>query len=56
MDVTSGILQASMQMASARVTAGVQMAVLKNIMDAQQESLAILLKSMGMGQGLDIRA
>ena len=56
MDITSGIAKASMDMASARVTTGVQMAMLKNVIDAQQESLAILLKSMGMGQQLNLRA
>jgi hypothetical protein len=56
MDITSGIALASMEMASARVTTGVQMAMLKNVMDVQQESLAILLKSMGVGRQLDIRA
>ena len=56
MDITLGIAQESMQMASTRVTAGVQTAVLKNVMDVQQESLAILLKSMGLGTQLNIRA
>ncbi|MDR1377324.1 MAG: YjfB family protein [Synergistaceae bacterium] len=56
MDITSGIARASMDMASARVTAGVQTAVLKNVMDVQQESLAILLQSMGVGQQLNVRA
>ena len=56
MDITSGIAQASMDMASARVTMGVQMAMLKNVMNVQQETLALLLQSMGMGQQLDIQA
>jgi hypothetical protein len=56
MDITSGIARASMDMASAKVTAGVQTAMLKNVMDVQRESLAILLQSMGVGQQLDIRA
>ena len=56
MDITSGIAQASMDMASARVTTGVQMAVLKNVMEAQQDTLALLLNSMGVGQGVNIRA
>ena len=56
MDITSGIAHASMQMAEARVTAGVQMAVLKNVVDVQQQSLAILLESMGLGRQLNIRA
>lgn len=56
MDITSGIARASMDLASARVTAGVQVAMLKEVMNAQQETLALLLKTMGMGQQLDIRA
>ncbi|MDR2180485.1 MAG: YjfB family protein [Synergistaceae bacterium] len=56
MDITMGIAQTSMEMASAKLTAGVQMAVLKNVMDVQQESVAILLQSMGVGRQLDIRA
>ena len=54
-DITSGIAQASMEMASARVTTGVQVAVLKQIMDVQQETLALLLNSMGVGQNLNVR-
>ena len=45
-----------MEMASARVTAGVQMAVLKHIMDAQQDTLALLLRSMGVGRNLNVQA
>jgi hypothetical protein len=56
MDITSGIAKASMEMAEARVTMGAQMAVLKNIMDAQQENMALLLNSMGIGRGLDVKA
>lgn len=55
MDITSGIARASMDLASARVTAGVQVAMLKEVMNAQQETLALLLQTMGMGQQLDIR-
>ena len=55
-DITSGIAQASMEMASARVTTGVQMAMLKYIMDAQQETLALLLNSMGVGRNLNVQA
>ena len=56
MDITSGIAQASMEMASARVTTGVQMAMLKHIMDAQQDTLALLLNSMGVGSNLNVKA
>jgi len=56
MDITMGIAQTSMELATARLTEGVQTAVLKNVMDTQKEALAILLQSMGMGQQLDIRA
>ena len=56
MDITLGIAQASMQMASTRATTEAQTAVLKKVMDVQQESLAILLESMGLGKQLNIRA
>ena len=56
MDITSGIARASMDMASAKLAANVQVAMLINVMDVQQESLAILLQSMGVGQQLDIQA
>ena len=56
MDITLGIAQASMQMASARVTTEAQTAMLKNVMDVQRESLALLLESMGIGKQLNIRA
>jgi hypothetical protein len=56
MDITMGIAQASMDMAAARVTTSAQTAVLKKIMDTQQESLAILLESMGLGRQLNIQA
>jgi hypothetical protein len=55
-DITSGIARASMEMASARVTTGMQIAVLKSVMDAQQETLALLLDSMGMGRNINIKA
>ena len=55
-DITTGIARASMEMAEARVTTGVQVAVLKHIMDAQQETLALLLNSMGMGRNLNVQA
>ena len=56
MDLVTGIAQASMEMASARVTTGVQVAMLKNVMEMQQETLALLLNSMGMGRNLNIQA
>jgi hypothetical protein len=45
-----------MEMASARLTAGVQMAMLKNIMEVQQDTMTLLLQSMGLGQNLNILA
>ena len=56
MDITSGIAQASMELASARVATGAQIAVMKNVMDMQQETMALLLKSMGVGQNINIKA
>ena len=55
MDITSGIAQASMDMASARVATAVQVAVLKSVMEAQQDAMALLLNSMGMGRNLNIK-
>jgi hypothetical protein len=55
MDMISGIAQTSMEMASTKLNAEVQVAMLKKAMDVQQESLAGLLKSMGIGRQLDIR-
>jgi hypothetical protein len=55
-DLTMGIAQASMGMAAARVATGVQVAMAKNIMDMQKETMALLLKSMGVGQNLNISA
>ena len=54
MDITNGIALASMEMASANVAAKVQVAVLKNVMEVQQDSLALLLSSMGIGQNLNV--
>ena len=56
MDMVSGIAQASMEMASARVGTAVQVAVLKNVMEAQQETMALLLKTLGVGQNLNVKA
>ena len=56
MDITNGIALASMEMASARVTAGVQVAMLKQVMDVQQDTLVLLLDSLGIGQNLNIKA
>ena len=56
MDITSGIAQASMEMASARVATGAQIAMMKNVMDMQQETMALLLKSMDIGRNMNIKA
>ena len=56
MDITSGIAQASMEMASARVATAMQVAVLKQVMDAQQDTMALLLKSLGVGRNLSVEA
>ena len=56
MDITSGIARMSMEMASAKLATDVQTAMLKNVMDVQQQSLAILLQSMGVGRQLDVQA
>ena len=56
MDITSGIAQASMELASSRVALGAQVAVMKSAMEMQQETMAVLLKSMGVGQNMNIKA
>lgn len=45
-----------MDMAAARVSSAVQVSMLKNVMDLQQETMAQLLQSMGIGGALDLRA
>ena len=56
MDITSGIAQASMELASARVATEAQIAVMKNVMEMQQETMALLLKSMGVGRNMNVQA
>ena len=56
MDITSGIAQASMELASARVATGAQIAVMKSVMEMQQEAMALLLNSMGVGQNINVQA
>ena len=56
MDITNGIALASMEMASAQLATGVQVAALKKMMEVHKDSLAILLQSMGLGRQLDISA
>ena len=56
MDMISGIAGASMEMASARVATAAQVAVLKQVMDVQKETMALLLESFGMGRNLNVQA
>lgn len=56
MDMTTGIARASMDMASARVATEAQVAMLRNVMDMQHETMAMLLKTMGVGQNMNIQA
>ena len=56
MDMINGIAQASMEMASARVATAAQFAVLKNVMEAQKDTMELLLNSMGMGRNVSIQA
>ena len=56
MNITNGIALASMEMASAKVANQAQMAIMKNAMDIQEEHMATLLKSMGIGQNINIKA
>ena len=45
-----------MDMAAARVSSAVQVSMLKNVMELQQETMAQLLQSMGIGGALDFEA
>lgn len=45
-----------MDMAAARVSSAVQVSMLKNVMELQQETMAQLLQSMGIGGALDLEA
>lgn len=56
MDITMGIARASTDMASARVAVEAQVAMMRNVMDMQQESMAMLLSTMGIGQNVNIQA
>ena len=56
MDITNGIAHASMELASSRVATAAQFAVIKQVMDVQQETLAILLNSLGVGRNLNVQA
>ena len=56
MDITTGIMRASMDMAATQLATGVQIAALKKMMEVQQDSLAMLLQSMGLGRNLNVSA
>ncbi|GHS85761.1 hypothetical protein AGMMS49957_02540 [Synergistales bacterium] len=55
MDMVSGIAQMSMNMATERVSTLTQAAMLKNVMDVQKETMAILLESLGIGGKLNVK-
>lgn len=56
MDISADIARYSMDMAAARVSSAVQVSMLKNVMELQQETMAQLLQSMGIGGALDLEA
>ena len=56
MDVMNSIALASMEMASARVSTEMKVAALRSAIDMKQDSLAILMSSLGVGQNLNISA
>ncbi|MDR1741651.1 MAG: YjfB family protein [Synergistaceae bacterium] len=56
MDVTMGIAKLSMDMAAQKTATESQTAVLKQSMDVQKESMAILLQSLGVGRNLSVQA
>ena len=56
MDISGDVARYSMEMAAARVSSAVQVSMLKNVMEAQKDMMAQLLKSMGLGGSLDVKA
>ena len=56
MDITGDIARYSMDMASARVASSVQTAMAKNVMELQEDTMAQLLQTMGMGGSLNVQA
>ena len=56
MDLAMGIAKSSMELASQKVATETQTAMLKKVMDFQEENMSLLLKSMGMGQNLSVQA
>lgn len=55
-DITADVARYSMEMASARTAQAIQTSMLKNVMEAQKDMMAQLLKSMGLGGSLDVKA
>ena len=53
--ISSSIAQYSMAAASARVSNEVQTSMLKNVMSLQEDMMAQLLQSMGIGGSLNVR-
>ena len=50
----NGIAKASLDMALTKIANEVQVAVMKNAMDVQKETAALLLNSLGVGQNLNV--
>jgi len=55
MNIVTDVARASTEMASARVATGMQVAMIRNVMDMQQETMAMLLSTMGIGQNMNIQ-
>ncbi len=53
--ISSSIAQYSMAAASARVTTAAQTAMMKNVMEMQEDMMSQLLQSMGLGGSLNVR-
>ncbi|MBR1671568.1 MAG: YjfB family protein [Fretibacterium sp.] len=56
MDITGDIARYSMDMAAARLSSAVQTSMVKNVMELQQDTMAQLLQTMGLGGSLNIQA
>ncbi len=53
--ISSSIAQYSMAAASARVTTAAQTAMMKNVMEMQEDMMSQLLQSMGIGGALNVK-
>lgn len=56
MDISGDIARYSMDMALVRTASSAQTAMMKNVMELQEDTMAQLLESMGVGGALNVQA